>query len=76
MRFRFTINELSRPDHKDYLTDLQLLKKLVVERQTDTTNDNAPLALRLKNLYKRLEQECTSEDIQSRQQGDGKKTIF
>lgn len=49
MRFRYKITELVT------MTDYELLRCIVTERQSDCTNVYAPLYERLKNLYGKLD---------------------
>lgn len=52
MKFRFTITELLKKDDSQYLSDLQLIRALISERQSGVTNPYAPLSERLNSLYK------------------------
>jgi hypothetical protein len=51
---RFTMNQLSRPEHKEYLNDFQLLHRLVGDRKNDT-NGMTPLFDRLHQLQMKLD---------------------
>lgn len=53
--YRYTINELSKPEHADYLKDNSLLIALINERMSSCTNYHAPLYVRLKALRSKLE---------------------
>ena len=54
MKFRFTINELQNEKHPDYMSDLKLIRALIVERQSAVANVYAPLNERLKKLYNKV----------------------
>lgn len=54
-RFRYTINELEKPEKMEYLSDLRMLRALVAERMGDCTNVHAPLYRRLQRLGKKLD---------------------
>lgn len=53
-RTRFTMNQLCRPDHKEYLNDFQLLARLVGDRKNDT-NGMTPTFERLHKLQLALD---------------------
>lgn len=55
MRFRYTVNELQKPEAKEYLSDMALIVAILNERQGDCTNTNAPLYQRLKQLKAKAE---------------------
>ena len=54
MKFRFTIAELLKKDDSQYLSDLQLIRALITERQSEVTNVYAPLSERLGKLYNKV----------------------
>lgn len=49
MRYRFTIKQLQE------MTDDEMLRALVTERQSTVTNVYSPLAKRLADLYSKLD---------------------
>lgn len=54
MKFRYTLDELQNEKSDKYMSDLKLLRSIVVERQQDCTNSYAPLYQRLQKLYNTL----------------------
>lgn len=54
MAFRYTMEELGDEKSPKYLTDLKLIRSLIVERQQSTTNVYSPLNKRLNQLYKKV----------------------
>lgn len=54
MRTRFTLNQIARPEHKEYLDDFHLLFRLVNDRKNDT-NGMTPTFERLQNLSNKLD---------------------
>jgi hypothetical protein len=55
MKTRYTINQLSKKDSKEYLSDISLLRELVRDRRSDCTNYYSPMAERLQELIDKLE---------------------
>lgn len=55
MRFRWTIKNLTE------MIDKEILRGLVVERQSDCTNIYAPLHVRLSKIYSHLNEEIEIE---------------
>ena len=53
MRFRFKMKELKE------MSDDEMLRALVVERQSDCTNVYSPLCKRLASLYSTLDQQIS-----------------
>ncbi len=61
MKHRYTIKELAKPDDKDYLSDTKLLRAIVTDRMSDCTNIHAPLYVRLRKLYNKLDKQINEE---------------
>ena len=54
-KHRYTINELLKEDHKEYLSDNKMIRAVISDRMGDCTNPNAPLYQRLKRLYNKID---------------------
>lgn len=61
-KHRYTINELLKEDHKEYLSDNKMIRALIWDRMDDCTNTLAPLYKRLTRLYKKIDKLVQEED--------------
>lgn len=61
MAFKYTISELEKTDHEDYLNDFALIQSLINERKHTLTNANAPLSKRLNRLSSKIEDYATGK---------------
>ncbi len=62
MRHRYTVDELARPESKEYLSDNKMLRAIISDRMGDCSNIYAPLYVRLKSLYNTLDKQVREEE--------------
>lgn len=60
MKFRYKIEEISKPDHPHYFNDAELIIAILNERLSDVSNIYSPLAKRLRELRSRVEDKRVS----------------